>query len=50
LQPVLGQPIRQGSYYLVWRADRDLKRKARTFQKWLERQLCEASQVEGGRS
>jgi LysR family glycine cleavage system transcriptional activator len=39
LVPVLDPPIRQGSYYAVWRTDRGRVRKARKFLAWLQRQL-----------
>ncbi len=32
-------PIRQGSYYAVWRAETGPSRKARQFLSWLQRQL-----------
>ena len=39
LVPLFKKPIRQGSYYAVWRADRGGSRKARKFLAWLQRQL-----------
>ena len=33
------KPIRQGSYYAVWRAETGPSRKARQFLSWLQRQL-----------
>jgi LysR family glycine cleavage system transcriptional activator len=39
LVPLLDRPIRQGSYYAVWRTDRGRVRKARKFLAWLQRQL-----------
>jgi DNA-binding transcriptional LysR family regulator len=39
LIPLFGEPVRQGSYYAVWRAETGPSRKARSFLAWLERQL-----------
>jgi LysR family transcriptional regulator, glycine cleavage system transcriptional activator len=39
LIPLFGKPIRQGSYYAVWRAETGPSRKARQFLSWLQRQL-----------
>jgi LysR family glycine cleavage system transcriptional activator len=39
LIPLFGQPVRQGSYYAVWRAGTEPSRKARQFLSWLQRQL-----------
>jgi len=39
LVPLLDRPIRQGSYYAVWRTDRGRVRKVRKFLTWLQRQL-----------
>lgn len=41
LVPLLGEPIRQGSYYAVWRADIGPSRKGRHFVSWLQQQLDE---------
>ena len=39
LVPLFGQPVRQGSFYAVWRAGTEPSRKARQFLSWLQRQL-----------
>lgn len=39
LVQLFGKPIRQGSYYAVWRAETGPSRKARLFLSWLQRQL-----------
>lgn len=39
LIPLFGHPVRQGSYYAVWRAGTEPSRKARQFLSWLQRQL-----------
>ncbi len=41
LVPLLDEPIRQGSYYAVWRADTGPSRKGRHFVSWLQQQLDE---------
>jgi LysR family glycine cleavage system transcriptional activator len=38
-KPLFGRPIRQGSYYAVWRAESGPNRKVRQFVSWLQRQL-----------
>jgi LysR family glycine cleavage system transcriptional activator len=44
---LLDRPIRQGSYYAVWRTDRGRGRKARKFLAWLQRQLDTAATPTG---
>lgn len=39
LVPLLGEPVRQGSYYAVWRTDTGPNRKGRHFVSWLQQQL-----------
>lgn len=39
LVPLFDKPIRQGSYYAVWRAETGPSRKARQFLSWLHQQL-----------
>jgi LysR family glycine cleavage system transcriptional activator len=39
LIPLFDKPIRQGSYYAVWRAETGPNRKARQFLSWLQQQL-----------
>jgi LysR family glycine cleavage system transcriptional activator len=39
LIPLFDEPVRQGSYYAVWRAGTEPSRKARQFLSWLQRQL-----------
>ena len=46
LVPLFGRPIRQGSYYAAWRADRGLGRKSRKFLSWMQGQLGEVVQPE----
>jgi LysR family glycine cleavage system transcriptional activator len=41
LVPLLSEPIRQGSYYAVWRAETGPSRKGRHFVSWLQQQLDE---------
>jgi LysR family transcriptional regulator, glycine cleavage system transcriptional activator len=41
LIPLFDRPIRQGSYYAVWRAERGPSRKSRRFLAWLQTQLDE---------
>jgi LysR family transcriptional regulator, glycine cleavage system transcriptional activator len=36
---LFGKPVREGSYYAVWRAETGPNRKARQFLSWLQRQL-----------
>src|SRR4029453_3709968 len=49
LVPLLDRPIRQGSYYAVWRTDRGRGRKAGKFLGWLQPQLDTSGRARGRR-